>query len=89
MDIGTLASIIAAITGIFAAIIGFITLCYTIYHSKGNVRRRIEQKQKKINELEFLFSKKYGLNASMSQHYPTLKKKEKLENDINELEKEL
>ena len=82
MDIGTIASIIAALTGI-------ITLLYTIYHSKGNVRRRIERKQREIHELECQFSKKYGINANMNQHYPTLKKKEKLENEINELEKEL
>ena len=82
MDIGTIASIVAALTGI-------ITLFYTIYHSKGNVRRRIEQKRKKIAELEFQFSKKYGLNARMSQHYPTQREKDKLEKDINELEKEL
>lgn len=82
MDIGTIASIIAAFTGIF-------TLVYTIYHSKGNVRRRIERKQKKIDELEYQFSKTYGINARMSQHYPTQRKKEKLENDIIELEKEL
>ena len=82
MDFGTIASIIAAITSI-------ITLFYTIYNSKGNVRRRIERKQRKINELEFQFSKKYGLNANMNQHYPTQRKKDKLENDINELKKEL
>ena len=89
MDIGTLASIIAAITGIFAAIIGFITLCYTIYHSKGNIRKRIERKKRKIYELENQFTKKHGIDANMSQHYPTQRKIEKLENDINELEKEL
>lgn len=82
MDFGTIASIIAAITSI-------ITLFYSIYNSKGNVRRRIERKQRKINELEFQFLKKYGIDANMNQHYPTLRKKEKLENEINELEKEL
>ena len=82
MVIGTIISIIAALTGI-------ITLFYIVYHSKGNVRRRIERKQKKINELESQFFKTYGLNANMRQHYPTQRKKEKLENDINELEKEL
>ena len=82
MDIGTIASIIAALTGT-------ITLFYTVYHSKGNVRRRIERKQRKIHKLEYQFTKKYGLDARMSRHYPTLMKKEKLENDINELNKEL
>lgn len=82
MDIGTLASIIAAITGI-------IMLFHTIYHSKGNIRKRIERKKRKIYELENQFTKKYGIDANMSQHYPTQRKIEELKKEIIELEKEL
>ena len=84
-DIGTIASIIAAITGIVAMITGIVA----IRNSKGSVIKRIERKQREIQELETQFAKTYGLNANMNMHYPTSAKKRKLEEEIEELRKKI
>ena len=81
-EIGIIASVIAAIAAI-------ITLIFTIRNSKGNIIKRIEKKQRQIQDIDFQFSKEFGLNANMSTHYPTLMKKEKLEAEINELRKKI
>ena len=81
-EIGILASVIAAIAAI-------ITLIFTIRNSKGNVIKRIEKKKRQIQDLDFQFSKTYGLNANMSMHYPTSMKKRKLEEEIEELRKKI
>ena len=84
-NIGTIASIIAAITGIVAMITGIIA----IWNSKGNVIKRIERKQQKIQDLENWFARTYGLNENMRLHYNILEKKEKLEKEIEELRKRI
>ena len=84
-DIGTIASIIAAITGIVAMITGIIA----IHNSKGNVIKRIERKERKINEIENQFYREYGLNANMRMHHPTQEKKNILEKEIEELRKRI
>ena len=80
--IGIIASVIAALAAI-------ITLIYTIRNSKYNVIKRIERKRQQIQNLDFQFSKQYGLNANMRMHYPTQMKKEKLEREIAELQKKI
>ena len=84
-EIGTIASIIAAITGIVAMITGIIA----IRNSKGNVIKRIERKQRKIQKIDNQFYQEFGLDANTCTHYPTLTKKQKLEEDINELRKKI
>lgn len=84
-SIGTIAFIIAAITGIIATITGIIG----IRNSKGNVIKRIERKQRELQELDNQFFRQHGPNANMSMHYPFWKKKEKLEAEIRELEKKI
>ena len=81
-EIGIIASLIAAIAAI-------ITLIFTIRNSKGNVIKRIEKKQRQIQDLNTHFARTYGLNANMSMHYPTQRKMDKLENDIAELRKKI
>ena len=81
-EIGIIASVIAAIAAIVA-------LIFTIRNSKGNVIKRIERKQNQIHEIENQFYRSYGLNANMSMHYPFWEKKEKLENEIQELKKRI
>ena len=76
--IGTIASVIAAIAGVI-----------TIWNSKGCVIKRIERKQRKLQELDNQFFLQYGPNANMSMHSPFWKKKEKLEAEINELRKKI
>lgn len=84
-EIGTIASIIAAITGIVAMITGIIA----IRNSKGNVIKRIERKQRQIQDLNTQFARTYGLNANMSMHYPFWERKEQLEKEIQELKKRI
>ena len=84
-DIGTLASIIAAITGLVAMITGIIA----IRNSKGNVIKRIERKQSKINALEQSFYRTYGLHDDMRRHWAFQEKKERLDSDIAELRKRI
>ena len=81
-EIGIIASVIAAIAAI-------ITLIFTIRNSKGNVIKRIERKQRQIQDLNTQFARTYGLNANMSMHYPFWTKKDKLEAEINELRKKI
>ena len=76
--LGTIASVIAAIAGVI-----------TIWNSKGCVIKRIERKQRKLQELDDQFFRQHGPNANMSMHYPFWKKKEKLEVEIRELEKKI
>lgn len=81
-EIGIIASVIAAIAAI-------ITLIFTIRNSKGNVIKRVERKQRKIQDLNNQFARTYGPNANMRMHYPIQMKKEKLEAEINELRKKI
>lgn len=84
-SIGTIASIIAAITGIIATITGIIG----IRNSKGNVIKRIERKQDQIQEIQNQFYRRYGLNVNIEQHYPTYRKIQKIQSDIQELQKKI
>ena len=81
-EIGIIASMIAAIATI-------ITLVFTIRNSKGNVITRIERKRDEIARIETQFHRTYGINANLSQHYPTSMKVKKLQNDIQELQKKI
>lgn len=80
--IGIIASVIAAIAAI-------ITLVFSIRNSKGSVIKRIERKQRAIQDLDTQFARTHGLNANMSMHYPFWEKKQKLEAEINELRKKI
>lgn len=84
-DIGTIASIIAAITGI----VGMITGIIAIRNSKGSIIKRIERKQNKLYDLEQSFYRTYGLNEDMRRHYDIQLKKEKINNEIDELRKRI
>ena len=85
MDIGTIASIIAASTGIVAMITGIIA----IRNSKGNITKRIERKENQIHQLEQTFYRAHGLNSNMKMHYDIQAKKERLEIQIDELRKRI
>lgn len=82
--IGIISSVIAAITGI-------LSIWYTKRMSKGNIRRRIEKKQKEISEIDNQLSRKFGLNDNGYGRTITSldKRKEKLLSKIEDLNKEL
>ena len=76
---------VGIIASVIAAVVAIITLFFTIRNSKGNVIKRIERKQRQIQDLDNQFYRTYGLNANMRMHYPTQEKKDKLEKEIQEL----
>ena len=82
--IGIIASVIAAITGI-------LSIWYTKRMSKGNIRRRIEKKQKEISEIDNQLCRRFGLNDNGYGRTITSldKRKAKLLSEIEELNKEL
>ena len=82
--IGTIASVVAAIAAI-------LTLRYTVRMSKGNIRRRIEKKQRQIQDIDNRLVKKYGIYHTIRGRALTSldAKKAQLLSDIHELEKEL
>lgn len=80
---------IGIIASVIAAVVAIITLFFTIRNSKGNVIKRIEHKQRQIQDLENQLYRTYGLNANMRMHYPTQEKKDKLEKEIQELKKRI
>lgn len=80
---------IGTITSIIAVIIATIALCFTISNSKGNVIKRIERKEEKIQEVRNQFLRTYGLNANERMHYPTSHKIDQLQKEIEELKKRI
>ena len=80
---------IIKIAPLIAAVVGIIALVVSIRNSKGSIIKRIERKERKIQELEFQFAKRYGLNANMRSNYEFYKKRERLEESIKELRKRI
>ena len=86
MDKETLNVIIALCT----FIVTVATLVFTVTNSKGYIHRKIEQKQELIRRIEHKEVLKYGLNG----RYPRMitrddERKERLQNEISELERKL
>lgn len=81
--IGTIASVIAALAAIM-------TLRFTIRHSKGNIRRRIERRQDKIRKIETQLVNMYGLDRGRCHPITPLDLEiERLQSEIMELQKDL
>jgi archaellum component FlaC len=81
--VGTIASVIAALAAIM-------TLRFTIRHSKGNIRRRIEKRQRKIREIENQLVNLYGLDRGRCHPITPLDSEiERLQTEIMELQKDL
>lgn len=82
--IGLIASLVAA----FAAVA---TLVFTVRTSKWSIRRRIERKQRRIHYIDDYQFRKYGSNKMLI--HPAMTKmdlqKSKLQDDIEELRKDL
>ena len=78
MDIGTIASIVAAA-------VTTITLFFTIRNSKWNILKRIERKEQIIRELNNQYLRTYGLQSNMNPNHPIYKKIKKIERSVEEL----
>lgn len=81
--IGTIASIIAAV-------VAYMTLRLTVRNSKGYILKQIDKKKKRIREIDIRLVKAYGLNRGRCHPITPLdEQKEKLEAEINELQRKL
>lgn len=76
---------IITVMGAIAAITGTI---FIVRNDKGYIRKRIEHKKEQIRKVNFELREKYG-NRNFSHRTPEDAKKEKLERQIEELEKRL
>lgn len=82
--IGTILSVIAALASVYA-------IWQNERSKKSNILRRIEKKRRKINDIDFLLKKTFGLNDNPKIRPQTNLdiKKQKLQKEIQELEKDL
>lgn len=81
--IGTIASIIAAV-------VAYMTLRFTVRNSKGYILKQIDKKKKQIREIDICLVKAYGLNRERCHPITPLdEQKEKLEAEINKLQRKL
>lgn len=81
--IGTIASIIAAV-------VAYMTLRFTVRNSKGYILKQIDKKKKRMREIDIRLVKAYGLNRGRCHPITPLdEQKEKLEAEINELQRKL
>lgn len=80
---------IATITSIIAVVVCIITLAYTVRNSKGSIIKRIERKERQIQEIKNQFVRTYGPNANLQMHYPTFHKIDRLKKEIDELRKRI
>lgn len=94
MDNGTLITIIISAAALFVAVLTLIvtiaTLRFTVKNSKGYIYRRIDKDQEQIRQIEHNEVLKYGLNGRFPREItPDDERKERLQNEINELERKL
>lgn len=82
MDIGTIASIIAAI-------VATITLFFTIRNSKWNVLKKIERKERQIYELKNQYLRTFGLQSNINPNHPIYKKITRIEKRVEELKRHI
>lgn len=83
--------IIASVASIIAAVAAVSTFTYTKRNSRGNIRRRIAKKERKINDIDSQLRLKFGINDNGGGRALTSldKKKRKLQEEIKDLSLEL
>lgn len=94
MDNGTLITIIIAAAALFVAILTLIvtiaTLRFTVKNSKGYIYSQIDKNQEQIRQIEHNEVLIYGLNGRFPREITAEdQKKERLQNEISELERKL
>ena len=82
--------IIGIIASVIAAVAAIIALWYTIGASKGNILKRIDRKERQIQEIDNQLVRLYGLNRGSGGFITPLDaKKSKLKAEIAELKRRL
>ena len=94
MDNGTLITIIISVAALFVAVLTLIvtiaTLRFTVKNSKGYLHKEIDRKTEQIRQIEHNEVLKYGFNGRCPRVItPEDEKKERLQNEISELERKL
>lgn len=90
MNLSIVIGIIGAIASIIAAIVAYVSLRFTVRNSKGYILKQIDKKKKLIREIEIRLVNAYGLNRGQCHPITPLdEQKEKLEAEINELQRKL
>lgn len=78
------------IASVIATIFAIMTYLHTVRMSKGNIRSRIEKKQKQINEINTQLFRVFRTDSTYGRPMTSLDlKKKKLQHEIEELKKEL
>lgn len=81
---------IGSIASIIAAVVAYMTLRFTVRNSKGYILKQIDKKKKRIREIDIRLVRAYGLNRGRCHPITPLdEQKEKLEAEINELQRKL
>lgn len=80
---------IGVISSVIAAIAAVLSLFVTIRNTKASINRRIDRKKRKILEIENSQCGMYGLNRKSNVITPLDEKKNKLQSEINELQRRL
>ena len=80
---------IGVISSVIAAIAAVLSLFVTIRNTKASINRRIDRKKRQILEIENFQCRMYGLNRKSNVITPLDEKKNKLQSEINELQRRL
>jgi hypothetical protein len=90
MNMNITIGMIGTIASIIAAVVAYMTLRFTVRNSKGYILKQIDKKKKQIREIDIRLVKAYGLNRGRCHPITPLdEQKEKLEAEINELQRKL
>ncbi len=81
-EVGIIASVVAAIAAV-------LTLVVSIRNTKGNILKRIERKERQIQDIENFQCRKYGLNRGSNIITPLDARTHKLQSEVEELRKKL
>lgn len=90
MNLNITIGVIGTIASIIAAVVAYITLRFTVRNSKGYILKQIDKKKKQISEIDIRIVNAYGLNRGQCHPITPLdEQKERLEAEINELQRKL
>lgn len=81
-SVGVIASVVAAIAAV-------LTLVVIIRNTKASILRRIDSKERHVQDIENYQCRKYGLNRRSNVITPLDEKKHRLQSEINELRRRL
>ncbi len=90
MNLSIVIGVIGAIASIIAAIVAYVSLRFTIRNSKGYILKQIDNKKNQIRKIDIRLVNTYGLNRGQCHPITPLdEQKERLEEEINELQRKL